>query len=145
MAQRAKTDDIVRAMSTAQRIFVIYGTAILVVGMGLGTVLGLLRVKSSSIRNLATAHVETLMQSSMHFGLAFAIGLVGFDGNAATIAAWLLVIGSAMQAFGVTMNWIQNVGDQFAERSIGYLVNSSSTPVALAGLSIAVYGILTNL
>lgn len=145
MARCANHDAIVFNMSTAQRIFVIYGTIILVVGMGLGTVLGLLRTKSSSIRNLATAHVETLMQSAMHFGLAFVVGLVGFDGGAATVAAWLLVAGSAMQAFGVTMNWIQDVGDQFAERSLGYLVNSSSTPFALSGLGVVVYGIFTNL
>ena len=39
------------------------------------------------LRNLATAHVETLMQAAMHFGLAFAIGIVGFDSRAAMNAA----------------------------------------------------------
>ncbi|MGZ8786197.1 MAG: hypothetical protein ACXW1Y_11625 [Acidimicrobiia bacterium] len=54
-------------MSTAQRVFLSYGTVILVVGFALGTVLEMLRVKAPSIRPLATAHVETLMQAPMHF------------------------------------------------------------------------------
>ena len=132
-------------MSTAQRVFIGYGTSILIVGFGLGTVLGLLRLKSPSIRNLATAHVETLMQAAMHLGLAFAIGAVGFQGTAATVGAWLLVVSSGMQALGVTTNWIQNVRDQFAERSLGYYANSASTLIALPGLAIIAYGILRRL
>jgi hypothetical protein len=132
-------------MSTAQRVFVGYGTVVLVVGFGLGTVLGMLRTKSPPIRALATAHVETLMQAAMHFGLAFAVGAVGFDSVAATWGAWLLVVGSAMQATGVTLNWLTHTTDQFAQRSPGFLVNSSSTFIIWPGLLITVYGILSNL
>src|ERR1700682_6180403 len=106
-------------MSAAQRVFLGYGIVILAVGFGLGTVLGMLRVKVPAIRPLATAHVETLMQAAIHFGLAFAVGAVGFDSTAATWGAWLLVIGSAMQATGVTLNWLTKTTDQFAERSPG--------------------------
>jgi hypothetical protein len=132
-------------MSSAQRVFLGYGTVILVVGFGLGTVLGMLRMKTPSIRALATAHVETLMQAAMHFGLAFAVGAVGFDSSAATWGAWLLVAGSAMQATGVTLNWITNTTDQFAQRSPGFLVNSFSTFIIWPGLLITGYGILDNL
>jgi hypothetical protein len=132
-------------MSTAQRVFLGYGTVILVVGFVLGTVLGMLRMKAPSIRSLATAHVETLMQAPIHFGLAFAVGAVGFDSTAAKWGAWLLVIGSAMQATGVTMNWITKAGDQFAERSPGFRLNSLSTFIIWPGLIITVSGILANL
>jgi hypothetical protein len=132
-------------MSTAQRVFVGYGTVIVVVGFVLGTVLGMLRRKAPSIRSLATAHVETLMQAALHFGLAFAVGAVGFHSGAATWGAWLLVVGSAMQATGVTLNWITHTGDQFAERSPGLVVNSLSTFVIWPGLLITAVGILTNL
>lgn len=131
-------------MSTAQRVFIGYGTSILIVGFALGTVLGLLRMKSPAIRNLATAHVETLMQAAMHLGLAFAVGAVGFQSTTATVGAWLLVISSGMQALGVTTNWIQKVSDQFAERSLGYYSNSVSTIIALPGLAIIAYGILSR-
>ena len=132
-------------MSTAQRLFVGYGTVILVVGFVLGTVLGGLRMKTPAIRNLATAHVETLMQASMHLGLAFAVGIVGFNSAAATWAAGLLVVGSAMQAAGVTLNWLTKTGDQFAQRSPGFKLNSASTFVMWPGLVLVVWGILSRL
>ena len=132
-------------MSNAQNVFVAYGTIILGVGFALGIALGALRASKPSIRNLATAHVETLMQASMHLGLAFAVGAVGFDSGTATTGAWLLAIGSGMQAIGVTLNWLQNVGDQFAEKSKGWMINSASTFVAVPGLVIVMAGILGNL
>lgn len=132
-------------MSTAQRVLIGYGTIILVVGFGLGTVLGMVRMKAPVARNLATAHVETLMQSALHLALAFVVGAVAFDNGTATTGAWLLVIGSAMQALGATANWINGVGDQFAERSLGFYVNSAATLIALPGLAITGYGILTRL
>lgn len=132
-------------MSTAQQIFIAYGTIILIVGFLLGGALGMLRAKTPSLRSLATAHVETLMQSAMHFGLAFAVGAVGFASTAATWGAILLAIGSGMQATGVTLNWLTKTGDQFAEKSIGWMINSASTFVIMPGLIITAIGILTNL
>ena len=132
-------------MSTAQQIFIGYGTVILVVGFVLGAILGTMRMKSPTIRNLATAHVETLMQAAMHLSLAFAVGAVGFASTTATWGAALLAIGSGMQATGVTLNWLTKTGDQFAERSPGWMINSASTFVILPGLIITAVGILTNL
>ena len=132
-------------MSTTQRIFIGYGTIILVVGFGLGSILGLLRMKAPAVRSLASAHVETLMQAAMHLGLAFAVGAVGFNSSAARVGAWLLVISSAMQAIGVTTNWIGGVKDQFAERSVGFFLNSASTFLAMPGIAIVAYGIISRL
>lgn len=132
-------------MSTAQQVFIGYGTIILIIGFLLGVVLGALRMKQPAIRTLATAHVETLMQASMHFGLAFAVGATGFDSTAATWGAVLLAVGSAMQATGVTLNWLTKTGDQFAEKSLGYVINSLSTFVAVPGLAITAVGILANI
>ena len=81
----------------------------------------------------------------MHFGLAFAIGMVGFYSRTATWAAVLLVIGSAMQAVGATMNWLTKTGDQFAERSPGFKINSLSTFATWLGLTLAAWGILSRL
>ena len=132
-------------MSTAQRLFVGYGTVILVVGFLLGTVLGVVRMKAPMVRNLATAHVETLMQAAMHFGLAFVVGIVGFSSTTVTWAALLLVVGSAMQAAGVTLNWLTKSGDQFAQRSPGFKINSLSTFVMWPGIFLAAWGILSRL
>lgn len=132
-------------MSTAQQLFLAYGTIILAVGMTLGIILGMLRANQPDIRSLARAHVEVLMQSSMHLGLAFAVGAVGFASGWATIAATLLVIGSAMQATGATLNWATKTQDQFAEKSIGWMINSASTFAMAPGIAIATIGILANL
>jgi hypothetical protein len=105
----------------------------------------MLRMNAPPIRNLASAHVETLMQAAMHFGLAFAVGAVGFKSTSATWGAFLLVVGSAMQAVGVTLNWATKSDDQFAQRSPGLVVNSASTFVIWPGLLITVWGILTRL
>lgn len=135
----------VAAMSSAQQLFIAYGTIILAVGFVLGAILGTVRMKSAPIRSLATAHVETLMQASMHMALAFVVGAVGFASGWATTGALLLVIGSAMQATGVTLNWLTKTKDQFGEKSPGFFINSASTFVAMPGLVITVVGILTNL
>jgi hypothetical protein len=132
-------------VSTAQRLLVGYGTTVLAVGFILGTLMGILRMNAPPIRNLARAHVETLLQAGMHFGLAFAIGVVGFNSTAATWGALLLVVGSAMQAVGVTLNWVTNTADQFAQRSSGFLLNSVSTFVIWPGLVVTLLGILTKL
>ena len=132
-------------MSTAQRLLVGYGTIVLVVGFVLGTVLGIVRMKTPPVRTLATAHVETLLQAAVHFGLAFAVGAVGFDSSAATWGAVLLIVGSAMQAVGVTLNCVTNTADQFAQRSPGFVVNSLSSFVIWPGLVVTVVGILANL
>jgi len=132
-------------MSTATQLFITYGLIILIVGFGLGSALGMLRMKHPSVRNLATAHVETLMQGAMHLGLGFAVHTSGWDTGWSTIGAVLLVVGSAMQASGVTLNWLTKTGDQFAEKSIGYMINSASTFVIFPGLIIIAVGVLTNL
>jgi len=132
-------------MSTAQRVFLGYGVVILGVGFALGTVLGMMRMKAPAVRSLATAHTETLMQAALHFGLAFAVGAVGFRSTGATWGAWLLVVGSAMQATGAILNCITRTTDQFADRSPGFVVNSLSSFAMWPGLLITGYGILANL
>lgn len=102
-------------------------------------------MKAAQARSLATAHVETLMQAGLHLGLGFAVGAVGFDSTAATAGAWLLVGGSAMQATGVTLNWLTKTVDQFAERSVGFVFNTASTLVIWPGLVVTAYGVLSRL
>ena len=132
-------------MSTAERILIGYGMTILVVGFILGTVLGMLRMNAPPIRSLAAAHVETVMQSAMHLGVAFAIGAVGFRSAAATSAAVLLVVGSAMQAAGATLNWLTKTQDQFANRSPGFAINSLSSVAIWPGLALVGWGVLSRL
>lgn len=132
-------------MSNAQQLFVVYGIIILLGGLGLGTTLGFLRMKHPPIRTLSTAHVETLMQAPIHLGLGFAVGAVGFGSRWATWGAGLFMVGSGMQSIGVTLNWITNTADQFADRSPGFYLNSLSTYAVLPGAIITAAGVLSNI
>ena len=132
-------------MSTATKLFLVYGTSVLVLGFVLGTILGVVRMKAPEARSLASAHVETLMQGAMHLGLAFAVKAVGFNSDWATWGAVLLVAGSALQAIGATLNWITKTGDQFAEKSAGFKLNSLSTIVIMPGILIIAAGILRHI
>ena len=132
-------------MSTAQQLFIGYAVIILAVAFALGAILGALRMRTPAVRSLASAHVETLIQAALHFGLASAIGVVGFESSAATWAAALLVAGSGLQAIGATLNWATNTVDQFAERSPGFRLNSLASFVILPGLVIVSFGIFTRL
>ncbi len=132
-------------MTTAIQLLLIYGMIVLLLGFTLGSVLGALRSKQPEVRKLALAHVETLMQGAMILGVAFAVSATGWDGTLATTGAALLVAGSAMQAAGVTLNWITKTGDQFAEKSPGFILNSLSSFASFPGLIILAFGIFTNL
>ena len=132
-------------MTTATQLFITYGLIVLILGFTLGSALGAIRSKQSSARSLAMAHVETLMQGSMHLGMGFAVSASGWDSQWATIGALLLVLGSAMQAIGVTLNWMTKTGDQFAEKSPGFVLNSLSTFASFPGLVIIAIGVLANL
>lgn len=131
-------------MNDAAQILLTYGVLVMALGFVLGVILGMLRMTKPPIRNLHIAHVETLMQAGLILGLAFAVSYVGFDSGWATLGAWLLVVGSAMQATGVTLNWLQDVTDQFAEKSIGWLINSASSSASIPGMGILVIGVLLN-
>ena len=80
-------------MTTATQLFITYGLIVLILGFTLGSALGAIRSKQSSARSLAMAHVETLMQGSMHLGMGFAVSASGWDSQWATIGALLLVVG----------------------------------------------------
>jgi hypothetical protein len=85
------------------------------------------------------------MQSAMHLGVAFAIAAVGFPSAAATWAAALLVVGSAMQAAGVTLNWLTRAEDEFTDRSPGFVLNSTSSLAIWPGLAILWWGVVSRL
>ncbi|HUF96901.1 MAG TPA: hypothetical protein VMM60_02155 [Ilumatobacter sp.] len=98
-----------------------------------------------SIRTLATAPVETLMQVPIRLGVAFAFGAVGFKSGWATWGAGLFVAESGLQAIGVTLTWITSTSDQFAERSPGCYLNSGSTYAVLPGAVIIAAGVVSHL
>ena len=57
-------------------------------------------------------------------------------------SAWLIVAASALELAGGTINWISGTGDQFAEKSVGFRLNSLVGPPAIAGIAIIAVGVV---
>ena len=135
-----------RTMTTAQKLFIGYGLIVLSYAFLLGIPMAAARAKAPKIgRHLVNCHLSGLMQSSIHFGLAYVVGAVAFSGTLATVGAGLLVAGTACETVGGTLNWRQDVGDQFAENSIGLKANQLSGPLCIIGLGIIVFGVFSRL
>ena len=129
-------------MSTAQRVLLVYGTLSITYGMTLGLPLSSIRMSHpAGPRHLVTAHLSALMQGAMHLGLAVAFGFATFTPWVLTASAIAIVCGSALFVAGVTANWLMNVGDHFAERSLGWYLLSASGPLHLVGALVILAGV----
>ena len=129
--------------TTAQNIVVTYGVLILAWGFILGIPLAAARGKAvQAPRYLVTSHIAALMQGAMHLGLFVAFGVADLSSGVATTAAWLLVVGSFLEALGGALNWLAGSTDQFADKKAGLMANSLSSPPALIGIVIVVIGVL---
>lgn len=93
-------------------------------------------------RHLVTTHLSGIMQGGVHLGLAFAIGAADLGAGLATTAATFLVVGSALETLGGTINWLLDTGDQFAEKSVGLWFNSLSSPPIVVGMVIIAIGVI---
>lgn len=130
----------------AQKIFLVYG----VISVGYGFLLGLpisrVRMKAPvAPRHLIIAHLASIIQGALHFGFAFAVGFSGLGQQIETLSAILLVAGSALFVTGATLNWLQEVGDHFAARSVGWKLLAVSAPANLTGIGILLVGIVRGL
>ncbi len=130
-------------MSTAQTILIVYGTVSLAFGFALGLPLSSVRTqRSEAPRHLTVAHLSAIIQGGVHLALSVAFGFAAMTAWLATLSAALLVVGSALFVLGATANWIQHVGDHFAERSLGWKLLAASGPPHLSGIAIVAVGVL---
>jgi hypothetical protein len=133
-------------MSTAARLLIAYGVIVICFGLLLG--IPLARVRSANPqapRHLVTTHLSALMQGPVALGFAFAVTSAQFDSALATIAAAVLLVGLALEALGGTLNWLRGTGDQFAERSPGFVANALSGPLMILGALVLAVGTLIGL
>ena len=129
-------------MTTAQSIFLVYGVVALAYGFVLGIPMAASRMKApQASRHLVTTHLSGIIQGAVHFGLVVAIGFAELSASLAVAAAWLIVAGSGLELVGGTLNWLAGTGDQFAEKSLGFRLNSLVGPPAIAGIAIVAIGV----
>jgi hypothetical protein len=130
-------------LGTAQKILVVYGTLSLSFGFALGIALTSVRMRRpEASRHLTVAHLSAIIQGAVHLGLSVALGFAEITAWLETAAALLLVTGSALFVLGATLNWLQHIGDHFAERSVGWRLLAASGPAHISGIAIVAAGVL---
>jgi hypothetical protein len=132
-------------VDTAQKILIVYGTLSLGYGFGLGIPLSQARMRSpEASRHLVIAHLSAIIQGAVHLGLSVALSLSELTAWLETASALLLISGSALFVAGATTNWLQGVGDHFAERSLGWNLFAASSVGHVTGIVLVIAGVLTG-
>ena len=132
-------------VGTAQKVLVVYGTLSLGYGFALGVPISQARMRSpEASRHLVIAHLSAIIQGAVHFGLSVALGLSQLTAWLETSSALLLVLGSALFVAGATTNWLQGVGDHFAERSLGWNLFAASSVGHIIGIIVVIAGVVTG-
>lgn len=132
---------------TATKILVLGGVGNLVLSFVLGWVLSMQRMKGpmEPHRWLLTAHEVSLQEGLLLLGCAFALHWAVLSSTLATAAAVLLVAASVFQDLSGIINWLRRTGDQFAERSTGWVLASVNAVLNTAGLFIVAYGVVRGI
>ena len=129
-------------VDTAQKILIVYGTLSLGYGFALGIPISQARMRApEASRHLVIAHLSAIIQGAVHLGLSVALELSELTAWLETASALLLITGSALFVAGGTTNWLQGVGDHFAERSLGWKLFAASSVGHLAGIVIVIAGV----
>lgn len=131
-------------LPSAIKVLLVGGLANLVFSFVLGWVLSLQRMKSppAPLHWLQVAHIVSLQEGLMLLGLSWGLTFARMSGGLALAGAWLLVVASVFQDLSGFVNWLRRTGDQFAEKSTGWLLASINAVLNTAGLAIVTYGIL---
>jgi hypothetical protein len=133
-------------MDNATQILITGGMVILTYGFLLGIPMALAREKSSRApRYLVAVHLAALIQGGMLLALTIAFDFSTLSSWIETVAAALFVGGVLLFDLGLTLNWLQSIGDAFSEKSLGYKVSSAGTPLVLISAGVIVYGVFTAL
>jgi hypothetical protein len=131
-------------LSLAVKVLVLGGVANLCLSFLLGWILSMQRMKGPMAPHhwLLVAHTVSLQEGLMLLGLGFAMLFARLPDWLAVLGAALLVAASLFQDFSGVINWLRRTGDQFAERSMGWVLASINAVLNTAGLAIVTIGIV---
>jgi hypothetical protein len=91
------------------------------------------------------AHVGTLLQAAVLFGLVWAARLSTLGLGWQDLAAWLVVLTSGLIAAKDTVNWLTGVQDEFGEKAKTAALAALGALAETIGVGIFVAGVLTAL
>jgi len=105
-------------ISVAEKVLIAGGMLNLAYGALLGYPITVIRVKGAPAtpKYLMAAHVSALLHAAILLGLAWAARLSTLGPGWLDVAAWLVVVSSALIAVKDTVNWLTGVKDEFSEK-----------------------------
>jgi hypothetical protein len=134
-------------VSTATKILIVAGMLNLLVGALSGIPMGLLRQAGAPAvpKYLTMVHLGGLMHGPILLGVGFALTISTLSPWVATSAAIILSAASALLIIKDTLNWRQNVTDEFAQNTLGLQIGKVFGPLHIVGLGVATACVISGL
>ncbi|MEU6106283.1 hypothetical protein [Streptomyces flaveolus] len=125
------------------KVLIVGGVLNLAYGALLGFPIVVIRAQGAPAapKYLMAAHVSTLLHGAVLLGLVWAAQLSTLAAGWEEVAAWLLVISSALVAAKDTLNWLTGVQDEFGERAKPALLGALAALPETVGIGIFVVGV----
>ena len=135
------------AFTAAEKILIVGGVLNLAYGVLLGYPIVVDRAKGAPAtpKYLLAAHVGTLLHAAVLLGLVWATRLSALGPGWLDVAAWLVVVSSALVAAKDTVNWLTGVHDEFSEKVKTVPLAALAALGEPIGIGIFVVGVLTAL
>jgi hypothetical protein len=135
------------AITVAEKVLIAGGMLNLAYGVLLGYPITVTRVKGAPAtpRYLMAAHLSTLLHAAVLLGLVWAARLSTLGPGWHEVAAWLVVVSSALVAAKDTVNWLTGVRDEFGEKSKATALGGLAALPETIGIGIFVVGVLKAL
>jgi hypothetical protein len=134
-------------VSTATKVLIVAGMFNLLVGALSGIPMGLLRQAGAPAvpKYLTMVHLGGLMHGPILLGVGFALTISTLSPWLATSAAIVLAGASLLLIVKDTLNWRQNVTDEFAQNTLGLQLGKIFGPLHIVGLGLATACVISGL
>ena len=135
-------------ITIAEKVLIAGGVLNLGYGALLGYAITMIRVKGAPAtpKYLMATHVEALLHAAILLGLAWAARLSTLNPGWLDLAAWLVVVSSALVATKGTLNWLTGVQDEFSEKVVKTVPLAALAALTTTiGIGIFVVGVLKGL
>jgi hypothetical protein len=135
-------------ITAAEKVLIVGGVLNLAYGVLLGFPITVIRVKGAPAvsKYLIAAHVGALLHAAVLLGLVWAARLSTLGPGWQNVAAWLVVLSSALIAAKDTLNWLTGMQDEFSQKpKYAAPLGAAGAAAMTVGVGIFVVGILTAL
>ncbi len=135
------------AVIVAEKVLIVGGVLNLAYGVLLGYPITVIRAKGAPAtqKYLMAAHVGALLQAAVLLGLVWAARLSTLGSGWQDVAAWLVVVSSALIAAKDTVNWLTGVQDEFGEKAKTAPLGALGAVAEPIGVGIFIVGVLQAL